>query len=143
MIAGNRNAVVERISVNIFIGRPAAASSCAGAEQYFSTNEPGVACVHIEPDRIAFQSKRNCPCLAVPLKAAVKTCIARRAFNDEVVKNILEYQPDAIRKSIDLSHRPELQIKTSGIRNAGEYDKKFLKDFSIERGVVYGQQYIA
>ena len=84
-----------------------------------------------------------CQYEASQVKAAVKTCIARRAFNDEVVKNVLEYQPDAIRKSIDISHRPELQVSTNGIRNAFEYDKKFLKDFSIERGGVHGQQYIA
>ena len=84
-----------------------------------------------------------CEYEASQVKAAVKTCISRRAFNDEAVRNVLEYQPDAIRKSIDLSHRAKLYVKTNGIRNACEYDKKFLNCFSKERGVVYGQQYIA
>ncbi len=77
------------------------------------------------------------------VKAAVRTCISRRAFNDEAVKNVLEYQPDAIRKSIDISSRPMLRVKTDGIRNASEYDKMFLRDFSIEGSDRRGKQHIA
>lgn len=86
-----------------------------------------------------------CEYEASQVKAAVKTCISRRAFNDEAVRNVLEYQPDAIRKSIDLTQRPELQIKTNGIRNAGEYDKLLLTNFknTNEGSVIHGQQYIA
>ncbi len=86
-----------------------------------------------------------CEYEASQVKAAVKTCISRRAFNDEAVRNILEYQPDAIRKSIDLTHKPELQIKTNGIRQASEYDEFLLTNFKTtnEGSVQYGKQYIA
>lgn len=76
---------------------------------------------------------------ASQVKAAVKTCVSQRAFNDEAVANVLQYQPDAIRKSIDLSNRPDLRVKTTGIRNANEYDRMFLK----ERSVGYGRQLTA
>lgn len=86
-----------------------------------------------------------CEYEASQVKAAVKTCISRRAFNDEAVRNILEYQPDTIRKNIDLAKRPELQIKTNGIRKASEYDKCLLKSFknTNEGSLQYGKQYIA
>ena len=82
------------------------------------------------------------------VKAAVKTCVTQRAFNDEAVMNVLSYQPDSIRKSLNLSKRPKLKIKTDGIRKASEYDKllstKTEKITRInKRSVQYGQQHFA
>ena len=60
------------------------------------------------------------------VKAAVKTCVACRAFNDEAVRNVLEYKPDSIRKAMNVSAYPGLSVNTDGIRNASEYDRMFL-----------------
>jgi transposase len=79
------------------------------------------------------------------VKAAVKTCVAQRAFNDEAVMNVLSYQPDALRKSMDVSQRPKLKIKTNGIRKADEYDRLLSKKITnINEGSFrYGQQHFA
>jgi hypothetical protein len=60
------------------------------------------------------------------VKAAVSICVKRRAFSEDAVVNVLHNEPLSERGKLDLSDRPELVNRGSGIRNAGIYDQ--LKD---------------
>jgi transposase len=53
---------------------------------------------------------------------AVSLCVKRRAFSDEAVQSILDYQPPALSTTLDLSDRPDFQVESTGIRPAREYD---------------------
>jgi len=53
---------------------------------------------------------------------AVSICVKRRAFSDEAVESVLGYQPPSLCAELDLSGRPLLQVKSTGIRPASEYD---------------------
>jgi hypothetical protein len=60
------------------------------------------------------------------VKLAVRECVRRRAFSDEAVKNVLNYQPPASGKTLDLSNHPLFLLQTDGIRKAAEYDEVLL-----------------
>ena len=53
---------------------------------------------------------------------AVSLCVKRRAFSDEAVESVLSYQPPSLSTTLDLSDRPLLQMESTGIRPANEYD---------------------
>ena len=53
---------------------------------------------------------------------AVSLCVRRKAFSDEAVQSILDYQPPSRSMSLDLSDRPILQVESTGIRPASAYD---------------------
>ena len=53
---------------------------------------------------------------------AVSLCVKRRAFSDEAVQSILDYQPPSLSTTLDLSDRPAFQVESTGIRPASEYD---------------------
>jgi transposase len=53
---------------------------------------------------------------------AVSLCVRRRAFSDEAVQSILDYQPPSLCAALDLSDRPAFQLESTGIRPAREYD---------------------
>ena len=53
---------------------------------------------------------------------AVSLCVKRRAFSDEAVQSILDYQPPSLCAALDLSDRPAFQLESTGIRPASEYD---------------------
>ena len=53
---------------------------------------------------------------------AVSLCVKRRAFSDEAVESVLSYQPPSLSTTLDLSDRPLLQMESTGIRPASEYD---------------------
>ena len=53
---------------------------------------------------------------------AVSLCVKRRAFSDEAVQSILDYQPPSLSTTLDLSDRPVFQVESTGIRPASEYD---------------------
>ena len=53
---------------------------------------------------------------------AVSLCVRRRAFSDEAVQSILDYQPPLRSRSLDLSDRPAFQVESTGIRPASAYD---------------------
>ena len=48
--------------------------------------------------------------------------VKRRAFSDEAVQSILDYQPPSLCAALDLSDRPAFQLESTGIRPASEYD---------------------
>ena len=56
------------------------------------------------------------------VRQAVSLCVRRRAFSDEAVQSILDYQPSSRSTILDLSDRPAFQVESTGIRPAGEYD---------------------
>ena len=57
------------------------------------------------------------------VRQAVATCVRRRAFSDEAVQSVLDYQPAAWATSLDLCRAILLSRWTStGIRPAREYD---------------------
>jgi hypothetical protein len=53
---------------------------------------------------------------------AVSLCVRRRAFSDEAVQSILDYQPPSLATPLDRSNRPIFQVESTGIRRASEYD---------------------
>ena len=57
------------------------------------------------------------------VKRAVRICVSRGAFSDEAVTGVLNYSPPRHAGRIDLSGRPELQLKTTGCRPAVIYDR--------------------
>ncbi|MBT7913204.1 IS21 family transposase, partial [Candidatus Bathyarchaeota archaeon] len=56
------------------------------------------------------------------VRQAVSLCVKRRAFSDEAVHSILDYQPPSFSPTLDLSDRPDFQVESTGIRPAHEYD---------------------
>ena len=56
------------------------------------------------------------------VRQAVSLCVRRRAFSDEAVQSILDYQPPSLCAALDLSDRPAFQLESTGIRPASEYD---------------------
>jgi len=56
------------------------------------------------------------------VRQAVSRCVKRRAFSDEAVQSILDYQPPSLSTTRDLSDRPAFQVESTGIRPASEYD---------------------
>jgi len=56
------------------------------------------------------------------VRHAVSLCVRRRAFSDEAVQSILDYQPASCATPLDLSDRPAFQVESTGIRPAHEYD---------------------
>lgn len=53
---------------------------------------------------------------------AVSACVRRRAFSNEAVQSLLDYQPPTPGMPLDLADRPAWQVTCTGIRSAGEYD---------------------
>ena len=48
------------------------------------------------------------------VRQAVATCVRRRAFSDEAVQSVLDYQPAAWATSLDLSDHPAFQVDQHG-----------------------------
>jgi hypothetical protein len=59
---------------------------------------------------------------AEAVRQAVSLCVRRRAFSDEAVQSILDYQPPSLCAALDLSDRPAFQVEGTGIRPASAYD---------------------
>jgi hypothetical protein len=60
------------------------------------------------------------------VKAAVKECVRLRAFSNEAVAGVLNYQPPVKAARLDLSAHPVFLLETDGVRDAGEYDALLL-----------------
>ena len=67
------------------------------------------------------------------VKAAVGKCVNMRAFSEDAVRSVLNYQPPVCSGVLDLSGNPILQVETDGIRSAIEYDAIFLSDEAAGR----------
>ena len=59
----------------------------------------------------------------VKTRKAVSICVQRSSFNDEAVKNVLEYEAPKQLKFLDLSHLPDLKNISKGIRPINIYDQ--------------------
>ena len=61
----------------------------------------------------------------------VSLCVRRRAFSDEAVQSILDYQPPCLSPTLDLSDRPALQAASTGIRPASAYNVLLHKEEGV------------
>ena len=65
------------------------------------------------------------PCSTMSVAAhaiAILSTRRRASASDEAVESVLGYQPPSLCAELDLSGRPLLQVKSTGIRPASEYD---------------------
>jgi len=59
----------------------------------------------------------------IKTRKAIRICVKRSSFNDEAVKNVLEYEAPKQSKFLDLSHRPDLENVSKGVRPINIYDQ--------------------